>query len=707
MTPQLHAGEESVSIAMERTMNRYCSVMARICASGLVLSLIIFNALSPARADGLERQFEWISEPLEYCSDRGDFGNVVALGDFDNDNFADLLVDRGYVAYSNGDGTFQEPVRIAFSARGVAAADVNNDGIQDIIILSVSSILVYHGSNTRFGEYPAPDWSYDDPLSVFNVYQDVAVVDLNADGIDDIILGNGAGEIYGFYGSNSGLPADHSIDFLVDENGSEITAVDGFTYRLGGMGPKVTADGIVCGGSSCGIQFVIGAQSSDIDLDGNGFYTGAGEADIGVALVGPRWQVLAGDRTSLSYFGYELGSAGDVNGDGERDLLVSAKKIGATPPKTFLYLGKSEGFAKMETNYAWAVEGALDPGLGIGFGQGAGTVGDVNGDGFSDILISDPLFDTIGGRPPNALGYWGRAYVWLGGPPQAGDPSGLGALPSRDTADIVLNGHPGSGTGFAREFAYGDINNDGLDDLVIADPLGADWCFDDEGFQQLAATGVVRVYLSTFAAPDGDGDGVPDSVDNCPGTPNADQADKDGNGVGDACEPPRVTGIWTSAPVVIGQTISLFVFGDYFDLTPGATQVYINGIQQFIVQPVTAEMLIVRVTVTPAMIGGPVTVTTPNGSADSTTSFGTPLSGVNITGIWPASASAGDFVFVFGSGYAFPMSVSIGATPVPLVQVVSPDMFIMIVPPGASTGPVSVTTSSGSATSAAELIIAP
>jgi hypothetical protein len=210
-----------------------------------------------------------------------------------------------------------------------------------------------------------------------------------------------------------------------------------------------------------------------------------------------------------------------------------------------------------------------------------------------------------------------------------------------------------------------------------------------------------------FTFLDADDDGVFDNLDNCPTVPNADQADKDGNGVGDACEPPRVTGIWTSGPVVVGQTISLFVFGDYFDLTPGATQVFINGIQQFIVQPVTPEMLIVRVTVTAPMIGGPVTVTTSNGSANSATNFGAPLSGVNITGIWPASASAGDFVFVFGSGYAFPMSVSIGATPVPLVQVVSPDMFIMIVPPGASTGPVSVTAPGGSATSTEDLIIAP
>jgi hypothetical protein len=235
----------------------------------------------------------------------------------------------------------------------------------------------------------------------------------------------------------------------------------------------------------------------------------------------------------------------------------------------------------------------------------------------------------------------------------------------------------------------------------------------DEGQNMLEgwlATGMADPYPMTstnWTSTDSDGDGVIDGVDNCTAVPNPDQADKDGNGVGDACEPPRVTGIWTSAPAVVGDTISLFVFGDYFDLTPGATQVFINGIQQFIVQPVTPEMLIVRVTVTAALIGGPVTVTASNGSANSATNFGAPLSGVNITGIWPASASVGDFVFVFGSGYAMPISVSIGATPVPLVQVVSQDMFIMIVPVGASTGPVSVTAPGGSATSTEDLIIAP
>jgi hypothetical protein len=204
---------------------------------------------------------------------------------------------------------------------------------------------------------------------------------------------------------------------------------------------------------------------------------------------------------------------------------------------------------------------------------------------------------------------------------------------------------------------------------------------------------------------DGDGDGHGDACDNCVLRANAGQADKDGNGVGDACEPPRITGLWPGdAP--LGETLSLFVFGDYLDPAPGATQVSVNGIAQPLVQVVSPEMLIVRLTVAAGM-DGPVTVSTANGSADSPVDFGTPGTGLSINGIWPASAAVGDFVFVFGSGYVQGMSVELGSTPVPLVQVVSDEMFIFIVPAGATAGAVTVTTAGDSVTSAEQLLIVP
>lgn len=59
----------------------------------------------------------------------------------------------------------------------------------------------------------------------------------------------------------------------------------------------------------------------------------------------------------------------------------------------------------------------------------------------------------------------------------------------------------------------------------------------DDGFPALSAP--ARTYFVTVVVTDGDGDGVPDSSDNCPTVPNPNQEDADGDGVGDACDPDR------------------------------------------------------------------------------------------------------------------------------------------------------------------------
>jgi len=271
-----------------------------------------------------------------------------------------------------------------------------------------------------------------------------------------------------------------------------------------------------------------------------------------------------------------------------------------------------------------------------------------------------------------------------------------------DPEDITVGDEVG---GMLRFLAFSEPEPDQDGDGV---PDSSDLCPDTPAGEPVNADGCSASQL------DSDGDGVSDAVDNCPLIANPGQEDKDGNGVGDACEPPQLTSFWSNGDEVVGATISMFVFGDYFDMATGATQVYVNGIQQFLVQAVTTEMLIVRVTVTSEMIGGPVTVTTSNGSAVSSTNFGDTLPGLQITGVWPSTVTEGvnASVFVFGSEF----DLAPGATEVYMngirqyfVAVVSPEMLIVrITPTLAMTGPVEVRTpAGGSAFSSTSLVVVP
>lgn len=174
---------------------------------------------------------------------------------------------------------------------------------------------------------------------------------------------------------------------------------------------------------------------------------------------------------------------------------------------------------------------------------------------------------------------------------------------------------------------------------------------------------------------------------------------------------PSITGVWPGTGG-IGETISVFVFGNGFDLTPGATEVYFNNVRQWIVQVVTEDMLIARVTIAPGLFG-PVTVKTSAGTAISATDFGIPTTGLQITGIWPGTITegVGISVFVFGSEF----DLTPGLTEVYfngirqwLVQVVTPDMLIVrVTPTAAMTGPVTVTTPAGSVISSTDLVVVP
>ena len=467
------------------------------------ISGLVASTAGPAFAAGLEKQVT-IEPDGVYCDEVEDaeFGRTLALAKLDDDDFDDLVVssDQGVWVYpSFGDGLFDFPVQLSSSGGGsVGKADVNNDGFDDVIVsYSTGSIEAFYGSAAGFSFGATPDWSYFDAGNFGGSGPSlVDAIDVNADGTDDIIVGAPTLDTaYVFYGSAAGLPADLMPDAII-EGSATGNSQGGIDYSItGALGTAVAKDGKLCTAPCSGSQFVIGVPGADIDLDDNGSYS-ANEQQLGVALVGPRWQFLSGDQVRAD-FGYELGHAGDVNGDGETDLIISAKGTPSIDPKVFLYLGKDD-FAKMNLDYSWAVEqtdSARSPGT---FGQAVGNGGDINADGYTDIVIGDPRFDVVGGRSQTELGFWGRVYVWFGGAPGAGDPTGLGANPTPTDADHKLDAS-GLSANFGASFAPGDINGDGSGDLVVGDIRGARGCEDfDTGEFRVVETGLVGVYLSTY-----------------------------------------------------------------------------------------------------------------------------------------------------------------------------------------------------------------
>ncbi len=148
-------------------------------------------------------------------------------------------------------------------------------------------------------------------------------------------------------------------------------------------------------------------------------------------------------------FGAALAAAGDVNGDGALDYLASAPgddDVAEGAGEVYLFYGPLAG------TQAAAAADAKITGEAIvdGFGNAVSSAGDVNDDGFDDLLIGARSNDTAGIQS-------GRAYVFLG--PLAGQ---LQAL----DADAIISGEDFDELGWSVAPA-GDVDGDGFDDVLI------------------------------------------------------------------------------------------------------------------------------------------------------------------------------------------------------------------------------------------------
>ena len=156
--------------------------------------------------------------------------------------------------------------------------------------------------------------------------------------------------------------------------------------------------------SSATWEMTVGARSAPVvaswgttpDVNGDGFADvlvgaiGGGYGDAGRAYVylggpgGPSQSpatILTGDAPGR-YFGGSVASAGDVNGDGFADVVVGAVGAYGGSGRVYLYLGGATGLA---TSPATTITG--NDGFTSNFGDSVASAGDVNGDGYADVVV--------------------------------------------------------------------------------------------------------------------------------------------------------------------------------------------------------------------------------------------------------------------------------------------------------------------------------
>jgi hypothetical protein len=500
------------------------------------------------------------------AGDAARFGTSLAsIGDVNGDSVSDIAVGEptaGTVLVLSGAnrsvlcrGTDPSGPNGQMGASVAAAGDMNGDGTPDVVAgapgIVPGKVVVLSGRDCSWiqscsdtQEISVPNGPNQPPappsLLYFEGYGRIGSavaggMDLNHDGIPDIIAGDPAGKIGGGF---NGPPAQVGRAVLM--SGASCTPLARFTFTGSGtvrFTGDVNADGVP--------DFLIGAPFGSNLGGGVQVYSGATRALL---------RTLS-DPTPNSDFGLGLSVAADTDfdGDGVPDVVAGQPRRntagGARAGGVSLFSGKTGVLLRTCTDPAGLTDDAL--------GSGVATLADLDGDGIPEIAASAPGADV----PPSGTNS-GAVIVFSGsscavlaripgdsakGGARLGDAGALARL-----GDLGGDGFPELGAGAAIDRPNGPAVTGSLSILSAETDCDGDGftpaqgdCDDADPARHPGAAEICDCIDNdcdgTIDRPDctgfdHDGDGVECGLDNCPFVANPNQSDFDNDGVGDACD---------------------------------------------------------------------------------------------------------------------------------------------------------------------------
>ncbi|MDX8383753.1 MAG: FG-GAP-like repeat-containing protein, partial [Ghiorsea sp.] len=465
-------------------------------------------------AAGLPANLDVSSADVRYDGDRllSNFGSSVSgAGDVNADGYADMIVgarvddangtDSGAAYVFFGAPTLTSGVASSYAAvvyMGDAASDsfgydvsgagdINADGYADVIVGAklVDNTVISGGTSTTNVTSTAIASMYIISPSTSNLNQTYNLGMNNAGDVLWVSPGAPITSVVNGVGWNMLLP-NGTVPFVA-------SAVNTFTLSDGAV-LNVTMAGAPGVSAVAGVQLTVAGQVSNTLGNAGAAFVFLGAPTMTSGAATPYAAAVYYGDAAFDSLGYSVSGAGDVNNDGYADVVVGAPYTDTSASNAgsaYIFLGGSALSGGTAASTAWATyrgEAIYD-----NFGISVSGAGDVNSDGYADVIVGASGAD-------NNIVNAGAAFIYFGAPTML---SGL-ATPY---ADVIYHGDAAPDNFGNAVSAAGDVNNDGYADVIVGansdDNAGSS---SGSAFVFLGAPAMINGSASAYSAAMYDGD---------------------------------------------------------------------------------------------------------------------------------------------------------------------------------------------------------